>query len=156
MLGNLTEVNYPNGTYTRYSYDPNRNWLTSLANKDPNGTVLSSYSYTYDHAGNRLSVTEDDNSVVSYVYDDIYQLTSETRTGTNAYSITYQYDNAGNRTHKVKDSNTTSYTYNTNNRLLTEKSPDVNITYGYDDNGSLKNPFLQQPRLIVEGVKQIY
>ncbi len=136
-LGNMTQADYPTGTYTEYSYDPNRNWLVSLVNKDPNDDVLSSYSYTCDSVGNRLSVTEADDSNVSYSYDDIYQLTSETRTGTNAYQITYQYDDVGNRTQIVNDGNTTSYTYNINNQLLTEMSPDVNITYAYDDNGSL-------------------
>lgn len=56
------------------------------------GGGASSYSYTYDNVGNRLSVTEADDSNVIYVYDDIYQLTGEIRTGTNPYSITYQYD----------------------------------------------------------------
>jgi len=101
--------------------------------------VLSSYTYTYDNAGSKLSVTENDGSAVSYGYDDIYQLTSETRTGTNAYSITYQYDAVGNRMKMVKDSVTTNYTHNANNQLLTEKSPDANIVYAYDDNGNLTN-----------------
>jgi len=136
-LGILTGADYPNGTYTQYFYDPNRNWLCSLVNKEPNDAVLSSYNYTYDSAGNRLSVTEDDGSAVSYGYDDIYQLTSETRTGTNAYGITYQYDNAGNRTQMVKNSVTTTYTYNINNQLLTETSADANMIYVYDDNGNL-------------------
>jgi RHS repeat-associated protein len=136
-LGNPTRADYPNGTYTQYSYNSQRNWLVSLVNKDPEGTVLSSFSYTCDNAGNRLSVTEYGGSAVSYGYDDIYQLTSETRTGTNAYTITYQYDDAGNRTQMVKNSVTTSYTYNNNNQLSTETTGGTTTTYSYDDNGNL-------------------
>lgn len=136
-LDNLIFAAMPNGTYTEYAYDLDRNWLVSLINYDPNDAVLSSYSYTYDNVGNRLLVTEADNSAVSYVYDDIYQLTGEMRTGTNAYSITYQYDEAGNRTQMVKDSVTTGYTYNINNQLLTETAGGVTMTYTYDDNGNL-------------------
>jgi RHS repeat-associated protein len=99
--------------------------------------VLSSYTYTYDNVGNRLSVTENDGSVVTYTYDDIYQLTSEIRTGTNPYSITYQYDAVGNRTQMVKNSITTDYTYNNDNQLITELTNGVTTTYNYDDNGNL-------------------
>jgi len=90
--------------------------------------VQNKTKYSYYHYGG---------SAVSYVYDALYQLTSETRTANNAYSITYQYDDVGNRTQMVKDGNTTSYTYNINNQLLTEKSPDVNITYAYDGSGNM-------------------
>ena len=106
-------------------------------NKDANDTVLSSYSYTYDKAGNRLSVSENGGSAVSYGYDNVYQLTSETRTGTNAYTILYQDDDAGNRTQMVKNSVTTTYTYNNNNQLSTETTSGTTTTYSYDLNGNL-------------------
>jgi RHS repeat-associated protein len=136
-LGRQTEVNLPNGTYTQYSYDPNRNWLVSLVNKDSTNEVLSSYSYTYDSVGNRLSVTEADDSNVTYAYEDIYQLTGETRIGTNAYTITYQYDSVGNRTQMVKNAIITGYTYNTNNQLTAETAGDLITGIGcwkLDDN----------------------
>ncbi|MDD5063722.1 MAG: hypothetical protein PHQ35_03040 [Phycisphaerae bacterium] len=137
-LGKLTQADYPNGSYTLYAYDSQRNWLLSLVNKDSTGAVLSSFSYTYDYAGNRLSVSEYSGSSVTYEYDEIYQLTSETRTGSNAYSISYQYDDVGNRTSMVKDGNTTSYTYNNNNQLLTEAAGGATITYAYDGCGNLQ------------------
>jgi RHS repeat-associated protein len=136
-LGRLTRANYPNGTYTQYSYNPQRNWLTTLVNKNSSGTVLSSFSYTYDYVGNRLSVTEANSSAVSYGYDNIYQLTSETRTGTNSYSITYHYDDIGNRTQMVKNGATTNYTYNNDNQLTTETTGSATVTYSYDLNGNL-------------------
>jgi RHS repeat-associated protein len=135
-LGNLIRADLPNGTYTQYAYSPQRNWLVSLVNREPNNSVLSSYSYTCDNTGNRLSVMEADGSVVTYGYDDIYQLTSETRTGANAYSITYQYDVAGNRTQMVKNSVITSYAY-IGNKLWTETTNGVVTTYTHDWNGNL-------------------
>jgi RHS repeat-associated protein len=135
--GKLARADYPNGTYTLYSYDPQRDWLLTLSNKNSSDTVLSSFSYTYDNVGNRLSVTENGGSVVNYVYDDIYQLTSETRTGTNAYAITYQYDGVGNRTQMVKGGVTTSYACNNNNQMLTETTSGTTVTYAYDLNGNL-------------------
>ena len=83
-------------------------------------------------------VTHADGSYIDYGYDDIYQLTNETRTGTNAYSISYTYDKVGNRETMTKNSITTDYTYNTNNQLTTETiDSDTVITYAYDDNGNL-------------------
>lgn len=136
-LGRITEANYPNRSYTQYTYDPQRNWLTSLVNMRSTGAVISSYSYTYDNAGNRMSVTEQDGNGVNYVYDSSYQLTSETRTGTNAYTITYQYDSVGNRTKMIQNGVTTTYAYNNDNQLLTETTGGTAINYGYDRSGNL-------------------
>jgi len=105
----VTRADYPNGTYTEYAYNSQRNWLTTLVNKNSTDATLTSFSYTYDAVGNRLSVAEHDGSAVVYAYDDIYQLTSETRTGTNPYSVTYQYDDVGNRTQMVKNAVTTTF-----------------------------------------------
>lgn len=76
-------------------------------------------------------------SVVSYSYDNIYQLTFETRTGTNPCTITYQYDSASNRTRMIKNGITTNYTYNNNNQLMTETTGGTTVTYSYDGNGNL-------------------
>jgi RHS repeat-associated protein len=136
-LGRLTRTNYPYGSYTVYDYNSQRNWLKSIVNKQSDDTVISSYDYTYDNVGNRLSVTEANGTQVVYGYDDIYQLTSETRTGANSYAITYQYDKAGNRTQKVKDGVTTTYAYNADNQLVTETTGSGITTYNYDLNGNL-------------------
>ena len=123
-LGNQTLVVYPNGTYTEYTYHPTRNWLESVTNRNSGGTVLSSFVYTHDNVGNRETMTELDGSVVTYLYNNIYELESETRTGTNPYTITYTYDNAGNRLTMNKTVNSTlvtvNYDYNDNNQLVTE------------------------------------
>lgn len=86
---------------------------------------------------NRLAVTEQDNSTITYSYDDIYQLLSETRTGTNPYALSYVYDEVGNRTWKVTNGVTTKNTYDNENRLVTELTGSTTTEYGYDLNGNL-------------------
>jgi RHS repeat-associated protein len=133
------------GLFRRYSATP----VLSLSKQtDKNGQDLRNFRYSRllggfearladDNVGNRLSVTENDGSVVSYSYDDIYQLTSETRTGTNPYTNAYQYDSVGNRTQMVKDGTTTNYTYNNNNQLTAETTDGITTTYSYDLTGTL-------------------
>ena len=69
---------------TGYSYDP-LNRLTSMQSTCATGTgcgapgtSLASYAYTPGAAGNRLSVAELSGRTVTYGYDDLYRLTSET------------------------------------------------------------------------------
>ena len=64
------------------------------------GTAISSYAYTLGAAGNRLSVAELSGRTVTYGYDDLYRLTSETVSSDprgNNGQVTYTFDNVGNR-----------------------------------------------------------
>ncbi len=81
---------------------------------------VTSYSYTYDSVGNRLTMT-DSLGIHNYGYDDLYRLTSATLP-TEAFT----YDPVGNR-------NPASLIYDAANRLL----DDGQFTYTYDDNGNL-------------------
>lgn len=53
--------------------------------------------------------------------------------GTNPFGITHTYDATGNRTQTVKDGISTTFTYDVNDRLLS----DGTATYTYDANGNL-------------------
>jgi YD repeat-containing protein len=57
--------------------------LTRLENKKSGGTVISTFDYLYDNAGNRTKVTEDSGSVVEFRYDATYRLTYEKRNTQN-------------------------------------------------------------------------
>ena len=46
------------------------------------GSVIGSFTYTYDTTGHRLSLAEDSGDRVTWTWDDSYQLLSEHRTGT--------------------------------------------------------------------------
>jgi YD repeat-containing protein len=63
-----------------YTYDP-RNRLTNLSvTRTVNGApgAIAGYTYTLDAAGHRTGVTELSGRTVSYSYDNLYRLTSET------------------------------------------------------------------------------
>ena len=134
-VGNLKTVSYPNGTRADYSYDL-LNRLTLLENRGSDGSLISSYSYTLDAAGNRKKVEEEPSGrVVDYDYDETDRLLEERITNPDGSTsvITYTYDKVGNRKTKTENGFTTTYQYDANNRLVKEDD----VTYSYDDNGNL-------------------
>jgi len=142
-VGNLIGTAYPNGNTTTYTYNT-LNRLTQMTNSGPNG-LISSYTYTLGAAGNRLQVVEagpaTTGRTVSYTYDAVYRLTQETidEPGTaNDQTITYSYDAVGNRTQMNRAGVVTTYTYDNNDRLLTEASSAGTFTSTYDNNGNLR------------------
>ena len=134
-LVHVTARTAANDLATAYPYDQ-RNRLTNLG---VNGTVsgapapIASYAYTLDAAGHRIGVTELNGRNVSYGYDNIYRLTSETIASDPAAvngAVSYTYDAVGNRTQKV--SSLPGYpgglsNYNANDQLTTDT---------YDANGN--------------------
>lgn len=132
-VGNRTGVTYPNGTTTTYAYD-SLNRLTSMVHKKPDGQTLASYTYTLGPAGNRLGVTEHTGRIVNYTYDGLFRLIKEEiiPPGSPSRTIQYTYDPVGNRLSKTDAGVLTLYTYDANDRLLTENG----ISYTYDNNGN--------------------
>lgn len=57
---------------TKYNDD---NRLTSIATLGVKEGTLSSFAYTYDSVGNKLSMTEEDGDITTYQYDKLYRLT---------------------------------------------------------------------------------
>jgi RHS repeat-associated protein len=132
-VGNRESVIYPNGTAAEYFYD-SLNRLKVLLNKKSNGDTISCYTYTLGLSGNRIKVEEHSGRIVDYTYDNTYKLTKEKINDPNLGNrvISYTYDPVGNRLMKIDNSDTTSYSYDANDRLLTENG----ITYTYDNNGN--------------------
>jgi RHS repeat-associated protein len=139
-VGNLAGYSYPNGVSTGYSYDP-LNRLTSMQSSCGTGTgcaapntVISSYAYTLGPSGNRLSVAELSGRSVTYGYDDLYRLTSETVAsdpGGNNGQVSYTLDNVGNR---LQRNSTLSAIVPTG--LLSYDANDRVSTDSYDANGN--------------------
>jgi len=72
----------------------------------------------------------------SYTYDDTGRLTKEAVTGdNNEFNLSYSYDNAGNRT-KIAGAVNAEYSYDANNRLVSETSQHSSTNYTYDNNGN--------------------
>jgi len=133
--GQVTQVDYPNGTRTLVTYN-GRGLRARVEHQAPDHTVLKSYDYTYDAAGNRTRVVENDGRQVDYTYDLQNRLTSEVITpagGGATRTIAYTYDAVGNRLTRDDAGTVNTYTYDDNNRLLS----DGTTTYTYDNAGRL-------------------
>ncbi|HKO42781.1 MAG TPA: hypothetical protein VJU84_05800 [Pyrinomonadaceae bacterium] len=98
----------------RGSYN-SRHLPTGITFGVPGGVAATpNVSFSYDHAGNRTSMTDGLGSV-SYSYDTLSQMTSETRTFTGltgTFSLNYVYNLAGKLTSVTNQWNAqVGYTY---------------------------------------------
>jgi RHS repeat-associated protein len=126
-LSNLVRVSMAYDTADR---------LVRLANLTSTGTTLSSFRDTWDGAGNRLHRSEADGTLVSWSYDNSYQLTRERRDGANSYDTSYSYDGAGNRHLKLDNAVTTTYSYDAANQLTKYVDNTGTTTFAFDANGN--------------------
>ncbi len=133
--GNLVREDKGNGTYTTYTYD-NAGELLDLINYAPDGSINSSFVYTYNTLGLRTSEATVDGTW-TYSYDGIAELTHAVFMSTNLnipnQDETYNYDAVGNRTSTVINGVTTVYTTNIMNQYTQVGA----TTYAYDRNGNM-------------------
>ncbi|MGB0767991.1 MAG: RHS repeat-associated core domain-containing protein [Phycisphaeraceae bacterium] len=174
-VGNLDAMEQYNGVTVDYVYDSlhrldalyhfidlNSDDIVYDAGID---TLLASFDYTLDAAGNRTAASEfvdaDGDGVVDtdetydwlWAYDGLNRLRSETLdAGDDAldYTDTFDFDDASNRTQATRDEGsdgsveaTTTYTYDDNDRLLTETkdttgtADDRHTVYAYGPSNNL-------------------
>jgi RHS repeat-associated protein len=141
--GSRKSVIYGSGAKEEYTYYSD-GLIKTLANKKPDGTVIDSYSYTYDGAHNQTSKT-DSKGTTNYSYDSLNRL--ERVAEPNGRATSYTYDKAGNRKTETATSESsatiTTYTYNEQNRLMktltNSGSTAVIVNYIYDSNGNMVN-----------------
>ncbi len=98
-LNRITQATYNDGSQTLYGYDAGTNGkgrLTSLTEKAPGGTTVTTSTFTYDAKGRMLGDTRTVNSVnyaTSYGYDSYGRLNAVTYpSGT---LLSYSFDSAG-------------------------------------------------------------
>jgi RHS repeat-associated protein len=125
-----------NGVRASFSYD-DANQVLRLANVKSDGTTLSSFGYLYDKVGNRTRVVEANGDRVSWIYDNLNQLTAERRSGANAYANTYAYDPVANRTRMLKSASPTTYLYDVANQLTRFQDSTGYTTNTWDGCGNL-------------------
>jgi len=99
--GRRSRLTRGNGVTTDFVYD-NASRLTEIVHRKPDGTVLSSFAYTFDPAGNITEMRFANGDVAQYDYDAKDQLTGEHRRGTLNYDIIFTYDPVGNRLKQVR------------------------------------------------------
>ena len=149
--GNLSGYTYPNGVQTSNVYDA-LNRLTQTGSAK--GAALSSFTYSLDAEGHRVSASELGGRLVNYAYDAAYRLLSEAITGDAGGrngSVGYTYDSVGNRLQinsTLAAIPSSPFTYDANDRIS---------TFVYDANGNtisstgVTNSFDFEDRLVAQG-----
>ena len=127
MVGNLTSSTDASGNKSEYSYDWRGNLLTA---KDGEGNVST---YAYNLAGRLQTVTDPLGRVTSTTTDYSGKIASIIAP---AGSTSFEYDGNGNLKKLTRADAITTYTYDSQNRLISQTDPEVNITrYGYSNGG---------------------
>jgi YD repeat-containing protein len=96
----LTSMTDARGAAATYGYNNNRGLVTSINyNQASRVAATPSVSFGYDAVGNRTSMSDGLGSM-SYAYNSLSQMTSETRTfsGVGSYQLSYSYNLAGELT----------------------------------------------------------
>jgi len=129
----LTEKIDPQGGTTAYTYDSNRNMLSTT---EPGGGTIT---YTYDESGNMISITDAAGQKTAYTYNSVGQVT--TITDSEGKLTQYAYDDNGNLTLLTDPSGvSTQYAYDTKGNMISITSADGQITaFGYDPNNNLSS-----------------
>ncbi len=164
-----TSLGYSNGTSTSYAYDL-ASRLTNITHHGPGSSVIEAVTYSYDAAGNRLSLTRANgtaslvpNAVSSAIYDAANEQTAFagatltyddngnlTNDGTNTYqwdarnrtSGSFSYDALGRRTSKAIGSVTSQFLYDGNDIAAEISGGLVGVNYLRSLN--IDEPFIRQ------------
>ncbi|MBP0726704.1 RHS repeat protein, partial [Bacillus sp. RG28] len=97
-LGNIQTYLSGNNTSTTYTYN-NQNFINSLKVLSNDGTSLLDETYQYDKNGNRTEIDYPNKQNITYTYDSLNQLESETQL--DGTKKEYRYDGFGNRTNVI-------------------------------------------------------
>jgi RHS repeat-associated protein len=173
--GNLTSTTYPDLKKVSYTYDSN-NRITKITDErygatpkvttftyDANGNLVQTNeagvqsSFTYDTAGELLTMTDPLNHKITWMRDTFGNKLTETDAKLNATKFeydaiarlikttdpdnkmsTYTYDNNGNTLTVTDAVGVTSYVYDKENRLVKTTLPNGAVTqFSYNPAGSL-------------------
>ncbi|MBU4487936.1 MAG: VCBS repeat-containing protein [Candidatus Omnitrophica bacterium] len=159
--GQMTRVDYGNGTYTEYSYNSETLRLENLITQAPSGNIQN-LTYGFDNVGNVLSITDTSSTgtnTQSFEYDDLSRLTKAT--GVSYGIINYAYDSIGNMaqngdialmeygvtagphavTYYTKNSTRYAITYDANGNMLSKETESGAKSFKYD----IENRLIEAP-----------
>ena len=135
LAGRLTRTDYPNGDFTKQSYDA----LGRLETKtdERNNTVTYGYESGCDCSDRLTSIKDALNHTTSFTYDGMSRKTS--MTDANNHPTIYQYDLRGHLTETDYVNGTSTIdTYDELGRRTASKDQmEVTTHYGYDAEGQL-------------------
>ena len=134
-----TQISEPART-TTFTYDSDGNMLTKSVT---DGTHTSTWTYTYNTAGQVLTAEDPDTNVTTYTYNT--DGTMATMVNALSQTTTYNTYDGNKRLTKVTDPNglVTQFTYDYKGRMLTKEVGSLTTTYTYDAAGNLTK--VQQP-----------
>lgn len=149
VTGAIQQLSLGNGATTGYGLD-DRYRVNAISTSAAAGSVMS-LGFTYDPAGDLTDWDDnlDSSNSRTFGYDDLHRLTSANASGLWG-NLTLGYDALGNRTSRAQTYNgtvTSSYTYDTNNRLTQVKTGSLTEQYSYDARGSLATAVIPQPTI---------
>ena len=134
----LQRLDYGNGGRVEYTYDDQGRLLRQTYED------TTYVAYAYDNSGNLATVTDSATGVVTtYYYDLLNRQSGYRKAGTNAdLSVTYEYDDKNNLASMTETvggvSKTYTYTYDDDNRIVSETVNGVTVEYTYDSFGRLE------------------
>ncbi len=160
-FGQLERVTEPGGLFSVFRYDPRgllvrselangvvetRDYddlglLEGLRHEAPDGSLIASYDYARDDAGNIRFVNESSGRSVEFAYDALQRLEREviSESGVVVRTTRYTYDEGSYRkTRNDSVDGLTSYDYDANGRLRTVTAPSGTTRFDYDANGRLE------------------
>jgi len=134
----LTSKILPDGIVQSFTYD-DADRVTLMEYRKPDNTLIDSIAYGYDANGRRIAKTTTGGSSIqetgiSATYDAANRMTSLALTAINR-TFSLAYDDNGNlasKTDQANPSNTTTYTWDSRNRLTGINAPGIIATFQYD------------------------
>ncbi len=117
-FGNRLKIEYGNGTYANYTYNPTTLRLSNLTSYNSQDEEMQNINYTYDDVSNITQINNSatamsnglgGSSVYNYSYDKLYRLYHAAGQwgNNNNFSLTMKYSASGNITNKTQYAQTT-------------------------------------------------
>ena len=127
----VSKITLPNGTFTDYTYD-SAGRMTSIINKKANGTVITSYAFTMDNAGNHLTETITEPSITAGLQTVANETINHGQYPFNRIqsqgSTSFTHNTAGG----ITQAGSNSFSYDINDNMLTAP----NSSFSYDGAGN--------------------
>jgi RHS repeat-associated protein len=154
-LSRLIRVTDALGQITSYSYDEQGNQLTQTDAEGRTTTFAydkmgrrtqrtlplgQSEAFTYDTAGNLRTKADFNGRTTSYAYDNVNRLLRKTPDASLGQPpVIFTYTPSGQRASMQDASGSTTYSYDSRDRLLSKATPQGTLSYSYDPAGNLTN-----------------
>lgn len=136
--GQLTNVQFGNGSSTTYSYDPDNARITDI-DTTHSGASRQDLHYTYDNVGNVLTMQDNVRAeTTTYNYDDLDRLLTASANGSNPYSYSWEYDELGRMLTRTVGTTLNTYEYTDVNHVHARTKWNGQLQFAYDPNGNMQ------------------